>query len=59
MLDTLLLRLSLRFTTLYPGTLHCTLLHLSTLHFLPLKLHPAMYVTEQSGVQLTRQEMYI
>ena len=43
--DTLLLRLSLHFTTLHPPTLHpptlhSTSLHLSTLHFLSFKLHP-------------------
>ena len=40
MLDTLLLRPSLHFTTLHPTTLHSTSLHLSILHFLPFKLHP-------------------
>jgi hypothetical protein len=40
MLDTLFLRPSLRFTTLAPATLHSTSLHLSTLHFLAVKLHP-------------------
>jgi len=40
MLDTLLLRPSLHFTTLHPTTLHATSLHLSTLHFFPFKLHP-------------------
>jgi hypothetical protein len=40
MLDTLLLRPSLHFTTLHPTTLHSTSLHLSTLLFLSFKLHP-------------------
>ena len=34
MLDTLLLRPSLHFTTFHPTTLHSTSLHFSTLHFL-------------------------
>jgi len=38
MLDTLLLRPSLHFTTLHPT--NSTSLHLSTLHFLSFKLHP-------------------
>jgi len=58
MLDTLLLRLSLHFTTLHPTTLHSTLLHLTTLHVLPFKLHPALYVTEQSDAHLTRQALF-
>jgi len=40
MINTLLLRPSLHFTTLHPTTLHSTSLHLSTLHFFPFKLHP-------------------
>jgi len=39
MLDTLLLRPSLHFTTLHATTIHSTSPHLSTLHFFPLKLH--------------------
>jgi len=41
MVNTMLLRPSLRFTTLHPTTLHSTSLHLSTLHFVPFKLLPA------------------
>jgi hypothetical protein len=40
MIDTLLLRPSLHFTTLHPATLHSTSLHLSTLHFFPFKIYP-------------------
>jgi len=40
MVDTLLLRPSLHFTTLHPTTIHSTSLHILTLHFFLFKLHP-------------------
>jgi hypothetical protein len=40
MMDTLLLKSSLYFTTFQPNTLYSTSLHLSTLRLFPFKLHP-------------------
>ena len=54
MVDTLLLRPSLHFTTLHQTTHHFTSLHLSTLHFLPFKLHPTAlhYTSLPFGLKL-------
>jgi hypothetical protein len=40
MIDTLLVRPSLHYTTLHPATFLSTSLYLSTLQFFPFKLHP-------------------